>query len=140
MAQRRQVCAAEGNEILQRVLLTIDSMEVELKAEGEHFSANAESDALYSVDDAWGANLIGARPRAVQRASNDDKDMTIGYAALAMGEDLVPYRYRLPNMTPTSVEIKVEYCGLCGSDDHLIVGDTANAVWPQVRDTRSSAP
>ena len=37
--------------------------------------------------------------------------MTIGYAALAMGEDLVPYRYRLPNMTPTSVEIKVEYCG-----------------------------
>ena len=62
--------AAEGNEILQRVLLTIDSMEVELKAEGEHFSANAESDALYSVDDAWGANLIGAsRPRAVQRAS-----------------------------------------------------------------------
>ena len=55
--------------------------------------------------------------------------MTIGYAALAMGEDLVPYRYRLPNMTPTSVEIKVEYCGLCGSDDHLIVGVTV-AVWP----------
>lgn len=126
--------AAEGNEILQRVLLTIDSMEVELKAEGEHFSANAESDALYSVDDAWGANLIGALVLELySELQNDDKDMTIGYAALAMGEDLVPYRYRLPNMTPTSVEIKVEYCGLCGSDDHLIVGDYGEyAVWPQV--------
>ena len=69
MAQRRQVWRREGNEILQRVLLTIDSMEVELKAEGEHFSANAESDALYSVDDAWGANPSRSRPRAVQRAS-----------------------------------------------------------------------
>jgi len=126
--------AAEGNEILQRVLLTIDSMEVELKVEGEHFNANADSDALYSVDDAWGANLIGALVLELySELQNDDKDMTVGYAALAVGEDLVPYRYRLPDMTPTSVEIKVEYCGLCGSDDHLIVGDYGEyAVWPQV--------
>jgi uncharacterized zinc-type alcohol dehydrogenase-like protein len=126
--------AAEGNTILQRALLTIDSMEVELRAEGEHFNSQAASDALFSVDEAWGKNLVGALILELySELQNDDKDTTIGFAALAQGEDLVPFKYRLPDMTPTSVEVKVEYCGLCGSDDHLIVGDYGEyAVWPQV--------
>ena len=128
--------AAEGKEVLQRVLLTIDAMEVELKAEGEHFrSANEKDDALFSVDDAWGKNLVSALllEKYSGELQTDDKDTTIGYAALAQNEDLVPIKYRLPDMTPSSVELRVEYCGLCGSDDHLIVGDYGEyAVWPQV--------
>ena len=128
--------AAEGKEVLQRVLLTIDSMEVELKAEGEHFrTAGDTDDALFSVDDAWGKNLTSALIMEFYSGTlqQDDKESTIGYAALAEKEELVPFKYRLPEMTPTSVELRVEFCGLCGSDDHLIVGDYGEyAVWPQV--------
>lgn len=126
--------ADEGNVILQRVLLTIDSMEVELKAEGEHLRSSGAPDALYAVDDAWGKNLTAALLLELySEIKKDESDETIGYAALAQGEDLVPFKYKLPEMTPTSVEVQVEYCGLCGSDDHLIVGDYGEyAVWPQV--------
>jgi uncharacterized zinc-type alcohol dehydrogenase-like protein len=126
--------ADEGKEVLQRALLTIDSMEVELKAEGEHFRSGASGSDLFSVDDAWGRNLTAALLLEFYGGiSADSSDTTTGYAALAEGEDLVPYTYRLPPMTSTSVELQVEYCGLCGSDDHLIVGDYGEyAVWPQV--------
>lgn len=125
--------AAEGKEKFQRVLLTIDSMEVELKAEGEHLRSGAHDDAMYGVDDAWAQSLVSALIGETVAEIDDDKNMTIGYAALAQGEDLTPFKYKLPDMTPTSVEVKVEFCGLCGSDDHLLVGDYGEyAVWPQV--------
>jgi alcohol/geraniol dehydrogenase (NADP+) len=126
--------AAEGKEKLQRVLLTIDAMEVELKAEGEHFRSGAPDDTLYGVDDVWAQSLVSALiGETVDSVEIDERDMTVGYAALAQGEDLTPFKYKLPDMTPTSVEVKVEFCGLCGSDDHLIVGDYGEyAVWPQV--------
>lgn len=60
-------------------------------------------------------------------------DMVRAYAAKKIQGILEPIEIAMKPMTPSSVEIKVECCGLCGSDEHLIKGDYGEyAVFPQV--------
>jgi len=132
--------AADGVDELKRVLLLLESMEVELAAEGLRLKSGENSDGLnLCVDERWGQSLAKAlllETLITEKFSSVDKKIpaeTVAYAALAQGENLVPIKIRLQDMTSTSVEIKVTHCGLCGSDDHLISGDYGDyAVWPQV--------
>lgn len=54
------------------------------------------------------------------------------YAALAAKGPLVPYDYTPPPLSPTDVEIKIECCGLCYSDVHLIDDDWKISKYPLV--------
>ena len=53
------------------------------------------------------------------------------YAALGPKEKLVPYSFEAPPLSPGGVEIKVQYCGLCGSDAHLLAADGGYARRPR---------
>lgn len=59
---------------------------------------------------------------------------TKAYAALEVNaKKLEQIEIDLLPLTDEGVEIKVECCGLCGSDEHLIKGDYGEyAVFPQV--------
>ena len=130
--------AADGIDELKRALLLLESMEVELAAEGMRLESGEKSGEInLCVDERWGQSLSNAlqlesllinRDSATKRSAR-----TVAYAALSQGENLVPINISLQDMTSTSIEIKVTHCGLCGSDDHLISGDYGDyAVWPQV--------
>ncbi|MGH2639644.1 MAG: NAD(P)-dependent alcohol dehydrogenase, partial [Rhabdochlamydiaceae bacterium] len=54
------------------------------------------------------------------------------YAAPTAKGQLVPYDYSPPALTPSDVEIKIECCGLCYSDVHLIDDDWKISQYPLV--------
>ena len=130
--------AADGIGELKRALLLLESMEVELAAEGMRLKTGEKSGEVdICVDERWGQSLSNALQLEYLSTNRDSatkrRDRTIAYAALSQGENLVPINISLQDMTSNSVEIKVTHCGLCGSDDHLISGDYGDyAVWPQV--------
>ena len=45
------------------------------------------------------------------------------YAALQAKAKLTPYEFEAPPLGPFGVEISVKYCGVCGSDIHLLNAD-----------------
>ncbi len=130
--------AADGIDELKRALLLLESMEVELAAEGVRLESGEKSGEIdLCVDERWGQSLANALQLESLTSNKDSATKrsarTVAYAALSQGEELVPINIRLQDMTNTSVEIQVTHCGLCGSDDHLISGDYGDyAVWPQV--------
>lgn len=54
------------------------------------------------------------------------------YATHSPKGPLVPYNYSPPAITPSDVEIKIECCGLCYSDVHLIDDDWKISKYPLV--------
>lgn len=55
-----------------------------------------------------------------------------GYAALGVGEKLVPYSYENEKIKPHEVTIKVSHCGICHSDIHLIDNDWSTNSYPLI--------
>lgn len=45
------------------------------------------------------------------------------WAAKSAGAKLEPVTFEAPELGPNGVEVRVDYCGLCGSDVHLINAD-----------------
>ncbi len=54
------------------------------------------------------------------------------YAAMKVGEALVPYTFDAGELLPHQVEVKVEYCGLCHSDVSVINNEWHSSVYPVV--------
>jgi uncharacterized zinc-type alcohol dehydrogenase-like protein len=53
-----------------------------------------------------------------------------GYAAYASGQALKPLSYEPGELRPQDVEVRVEYCGICHSDIHLIDDDWGMSRYP----------
>jgi len=49
--------------------------------------------------------------------------MINSWASIKAGAKLEPYQYEAPPLGPFGVELRVKYCGLCGSDVHLLNAD-----------------
>ena len=45
------------------------------------------------------------------------------WAAPSKGAPLEPYTFTAPPLGPHGIEVKIDVCGLCGSDVHLINAD-----------------
>jgi uncharacterized zinc-type alcohol dehydrogenase-like protein len=53
-----------------------------------------------------------------------DKPRTVkAYAALEAGAELTPYEFEAPPLGPHGIEISIKFCGVCGSDVHLLNSD-----------------
>ena len=53
-----------------------------------------------------------------------DQPRTIkAFAALSAGAELTPYEFEAPPLGPHGIEISVGFCGVCGSDVHLLNSD-----------------
>eukprot|EP00730_Choanoeca_flexa_P001549 TRINITY_DN10683_c0_g1_i2.p1 TRINITY_DN10683_c0_g1~~TRINITY_DN10683_c0_g1_i2.p1 ORF type:complete len:342 (+),score=76.45 TRINITY_DN10683_c0_g1_i2:493-1518(+) len=60
-------------------------------------------------------------------------DTACGMAAPGKGEPLEEFRYDLPSLGLRDIEIKVQHCGVCASDVHLIDGEWGDmAQYPHV--------
>ncbi len=55
-----------------------------------------------------------------------------------VGAPLVPEERPDPDPGPGEVRIRVEACGVCRTDLHVIDGDLSQAIYPVVPGTRSS--
>lgn len=56
----------------------------------------------------------------------------LGYAAMAINEKLVPYRFVRRSPRANDVEIKILYCGVCHSDLHHVQNDWGGNNYPVV--------
>jgi uncharacterized zinc-type alcohol dehydrogenase-like protein len=55
-----------------------------------------------------------------------------GFAAHAAGAQLLPFRYSPGELRPYDVEVRVQHCGVCHSDVHLIDNDWGISRFPLV--------
>lgn len=55
-----------------------------------------------------------------------------GFAAHAAGAQLLPFRYSPGELGPYDVEVRVQHCGVCHSDVHLIDNDWGISRYPLV--------
>ena len=53
-----------------------------------------------------------------------------GHAAYAAKETLKPYEYEPGELGPNEVEVRIDYCGICHSDIHLIDNDWGMSRFP----------
>jgi len=54
------------------------------------------------------------------------------YAAMAVGENLVPWNFTRRNPRPHDVLIEISYCGICHTDIHFVRNDFGMSVYPLV--------
>lgn len=57
---------------------------------------------------------------------------TIGYAAHAVKEPLVPYNFERRGLRPNDVSIEILYSGICHSDLHTLNGDWGDQSYPLI--------
>ncbi len=55
-----------------------------------------------------------------------------GLAVHAAGAELLPFRYKVEDIAPDDVEIRITHCGVCHSDIHLIDNDWGLSKYPFV--------
>ena len=53
-----------------------------------------------------------------------------GLAAHAAGAQLLPFKYKIGDIAPNEVEVKISHCGVCHSDVHLIDNDWGLSKYP----------
>jgi alcohol/geraniol dehydrogenase (NADP+) len=53
-----------------------------------------------------------------------------GLAAHAAGAELLSFRYKVAELGPNEVEVKISHCGVCHSDVHLIDNDWSISKYP----------
>jgi uncharacterized zinc-type alcohol dehydrogenase-like protein len=53
-----------------------------------------------------------------------------GWAAHAAGAELSAYKYKVDELGPNDVEVKISHCGVCHSDVHLIDNDWGLSKYP----------
>ena len=53
-----------------------------------------------------------------------------GLAAHAAGAELVSFRYKVEELAPEEVEVRISHCGVCRSDVHLIDNDWGLSKYP----------
>ena len=53
-----------------------------------------------------------------------------GLAAHAAGAELVSFRYKVEELAPEEVEVRISHCGVCHSDVHLIDNDWGLSKYP----------
>jgi alcohol/geraniol dehydrogenase (NADP+) len=53
-----------------------------------------------------------------------------GLAVHAAGAELLPYRYKVDEIGPDEVEVRISHCGVCHSDVHLIDNDWGISKYP----------
>jgi alcohol/geraniol dehydrogenase (NADP+) len=53
-----------------------------------------------------------------------------GLAVHAAGAQLLPFRYKVGELGPYEVEVKISHCGVCHSDAHLIDNDWGMSKYP----------
>jgi uncharacterized zinc-type alcohol dehydrogenase-like protein len=53
-----------------------------------------------------------------------------GWAAHAAGAELSTYKYKVDELPPNEVEVKISHCGVCHSDLHLIDNDWGMSKFP----------
>jgi len=53
-------------------------------------------------------------------ASSGGAKKVTGYAAMALGQELVPFEYDPPELKEQDVRVEVTHCGLCYTDVHAI--------------------
>lgn len=53
-----------------------------------------------------------------------------GLAAHAAGAELVGFRYKVDDLAPDEVEVRISHCGVCHSDVHLIDNDWGLSKYP----------
>lgn len=57
---------------------------------------------------------------------------TYGYAALAAGKPLAPFRFERRSLRPNDVAMEILYCGICHTDLHQARNDWGGSVYPMV--------
>ncbi|KAJ1983957.1 hypothetical protein H4R33_004556 [Dimargaris cristalligena] len=53
-------------------------------------------------------------------STSSESRMISGYAAMGKDQPLVPWQYKPRPLGPNDIEIKIDHCGVCGSDIHTI--------------------
>jgi uncharacterized zinc-type alcohol dehydrogenase-like protein len=53
-----------------------------------------------------------------------------GFAAHAAGAELSAYKYKVEDLGPNDVEVKISHCGVCHSDVHLVDNDWQISKYP----------
>jgi alcohol dehydrogenase (NADP+) len=54
------------------------------------------------------------------------------YAAMSVGENLVPWNFSRRNPRPHDVLVEISYCGICHTDIHFVRNDFGMSVYPLV--------
>ena len=53
-----------------------------------------------------------------------------GLAAHAAGAELLSFRYKVADLAPSEIEVRISHCGVCHSDVHLIDNDWGMSKYP----------